>query len=290
MPRLYKKIKQISFQKKEQKFDYINKLFISIDNDNYDFFSRSLKKLESPVDLNSENPSGWTPLMLAVYLGKKQMVYDLIARGCNPYYQSTHDGWNTLMIAIENQEEDLVNEFLKYDGDLDLKTFKGTSALNLAVIRPNLNIVSSLLKAGASVNEVTGYRSFRTAIILASDRGRLSNVKEILKYKPDLNFKMKGSELTALMVAVIKNHYQIVKLLLKQEKIDINLKSSCGKDAMQFAIDNRNSQIIVLLAISGANFSEKSQVDVNFEERGDKIFRLTWGRVPPVPMDSPALL
>ena len=65
--------------------------------------------------------------MSAVYLDKKKMAYDLLARGCNPYYQSSHDGWNTLMIAVENQQEEIVNEILKYDGDLDLKTFKGSS-------------------------------------------------------------------------------------------------------------------------------------------------------------------
>ena len=215
--------------------------------------------------------------MSAVYLDKKQMAYDLLARGCNPYYQSSLDGWNTLMIAVENQQEEIVNEILKYDGDLDLKTFKGSSALSLAAIRPSFNIVASLLKEGASVNQVTGTTHFKTAIVLASERGRLSNVKEILKYMPDINFRMGALDLTALMIAVIKNNYEIAKLLLKQEKVDINLKSNEGKDAMQFAIDNLNSQIIVLLAMSGARFGKKSQVDVNFEEQGLNIYRLTWG-------------
>jgi ankyrin repeat protein len=293
MSSLYKKIKQHSvrniIRKEEEKLDLVNRVFHAIDNDDYDLFTRALKKTKTSIDLSFENPYGWSPLMRAVYLKRKQMVYDLLARGCNPYHQSSDDGWNSIMCAVDVQDDVIMDELLKHDGDLDLKTEKGSTALSLAASRRNFNIVASLLKAGASVDEVSGRNHFRTAILVASNKGRLSNVKEILKYKPDLNFSMGANGITPLMAAVVKENFEIVKLLLQQDTVDINLKTESGEDALQCAIDKLNSQIIVLLIASGAKLSNKSQVDEHFEEQGLKIYRLTWGRIPPVPMDSPEL-
>ena len=58
---------------------------------------------------------------------------------------------------------------------------------------------------------------------------------------PDINFRM-GAWFTALMIAVMKNNYEIAKLLLKQEKVDINLNQMKAKMRCT-AIDNLNYKL-----------------------------------------------
>ncbi len=308
MSSLYKKIKQHSVRnsvrKEEEELDLVKRVFSAIEGDNYPLFSGALKNIRSVSDLSSEDSDGWSPLMRAVYLKRKQMIVDLLGWGCNPYHQSSVDGWNSIMCVVDVQgdaiiDDAIMGELLNHDGDLDLKTKKTRStALSLAANRRNFNIVAALLRAGASVDEESGTDYTKTAIIVASNKGRLGNVIEILKYKPDLNFRMGGSGTTPLMAAVIGGNFEIVKLLLQQgqDAIDINLKNKSGEDALQYAIDKRNPQIIELLIESGAKLCDEfivdedlEEVDEHFEVRGHEIYRLTWGRVPPIPMDSPEL-
>ena len=68
---------------------------------------------------------------------------------------------------------------------------------------------------------------------------------------------------TALINAVIQNNLGMVKLLLEQHGVDINLQNKCGSTALLWAVSNENIEIIKWLL-------DHDRLNMNLQdERGD---------------------
>ncbi len=87
------------------------------------------------------------------------------------------------------------------------------------------------------------------AFITAAERGKLEKFKKILLI-PDLNINARrgaASGSTALMLAVKKRHYNIVRLLLESPVLAMNLVNSSGFTALIYAISNEDDEMVELL-------------------------------------------
>ena len=89
---------------------------------------------------------------------------------------------------------------------------------------------------------------------VAAKRGDLATVKSLLEQGVDIN------ETTALIDAVIYNHFEIVEILL-QHGADVNKKDEFGETAICRAIDSgcgeKDIKILELLLKNGANPNDK---------------------------------
>ena len=71
--------------------------------------------------------------------------------------------------------------------------------------------------------------------------GKLTDVRSLLACGKDVNSKNSYGE-TALMYAVWKKHNSIVKLLLDQPAVDVNVKSNDGWTALYLAAGHNNAE------------------------------------------------
>lgn len=98
-----------------------------------------------------------------------------------------------------------------------------------------------LLATQQDVNEIN------QAIIIAAYCGHPKCLDLLLKQdKIDVNVK-NSRGYTALQSAAMKGHLECLNLLLQQDKIDINAKSSCGYTALAYAIICEEQECVDLL-------------------------------------------
>ena len=88
--------------------------------------------------------------------------------------------------------------------------------------------------------------------------GKLDEVRSLLACGKDVNSK-NSSEETALMYAVSNNHNPIVKLLLDQPAVDVNVKDDYGWTALHYAaLDNNAVGARMLLLLNDFNSANET--------------------------------
>jgi len=172
-----------------------------------------------------------------------------------------------------------VNLSIHYEGEI-VSILTSAVGLHTKTIIP-LEIIELLLKKGANVNKTyivyDGYGL--TPLMVASRGGDPALVKLILENGADINVKgiiydhcdRNDIKLNALIMAVIYNKLEIVRLLLKygadvNERIDCNVGCENseslsyfyhGSNALIMAANNNNSDIITILLENGADINAK---------------------------------
>ena len=91
--------------------------------------------------------------------------------------------------------------------------------------------------------------------------GKLTDVRSLLACGKDVNSKNSFGD-TALMRAVWSNHNSIVKLLLDQPAVDVNVKDICGGTALHYAAEFNNAEGARMLLLhkdfNSANVTSKN--------------------------------
>jgi ankyrin repeat protein len=148
-----------------------------------------------------------------------------------------------LMIAVENQNTEEVTKIIKKSSleEINTKTPFGNTALHYAIISKNVELVQTLIKAGANTNvfgeiiplqyasvanlEITqllisnktkidfSNRYNETALMFAASSGKTEIVSWLLENGADKSLDDVFSE-TALIKAEKNKHYEIVKILI----------------------------------------------------------------------------
>ncbi|MBN2736932.1 MAG: ankyrin repeat domain-containing protein [Spirochaetales bacterium] len=103
--------------------------------------------------------------------------------------------------------------------------------------------VREYIKGQGDINVRDSYNM--TPLILAADQGRLEIVKLLLESTADINAQDKMGQ-TALHLAAGRNFTSIIKLLL-QAKASLNIKARNGLRAYQFATENGMREAAVIL-------------------------------------------
>lgn len=125
------------------------------------------------------------------------------------------------------------------------------------IIRNDLERAVRLIIAGANIN-LQG-QNF-TTLMIAAFKGYKDIVKFLLKNKDiDVNLKNKYDCYNALMFASFKGHKNIVKLLLKNKDIDVNAKDRLGQTALIWAIKENHQDIVELLL-------KHKDININLED------------------------
>lgn len=118
--------------------------------------------------------------------------------------------------------------------DVNIKNSEGLTALAIAIVKGDENLVKFLLSVdGINVdarNEIDEY----TALLFAAELGYTNIAKLLLAAGADVNLKSK-SGWTALEQAACKGNYSIVELLSKIQGIDVNSQDEHGSTALIWA-------------------------------------------------------
>ncbi|KAJ8681326.1 hypothetical protein QAD02_017113 [Eretmocerus hayati] len=172
---------------------------------------------------------------------------------CSPLIVAARYGHNKVVkILLEKFNLDLEQEGrVKFDGYI----IEGASALWCAAGDGHLDVVKTLVKAGANVNHPTKTNS--TPVRAACFDGRLDIVKYLTDHSADIHIANKQNN-TCLMIAAYKGHLDIVSFLL-ENGADPNEKAQCGETALHFAAECGHCNIIMELLNHGAKMSKNNK-------------------------------
>ncbi|XP_012285319.1 protein fem-1 homolog B isoform X2 [Orussus abietinus] len=183
-----------------------------------------------------------------------QKVLDEEGEQYTPLIVAARYGHNKVVkILIEKFKElDLEQQgTVKFDGYV----IQGATALWCAAGAGHLNVVKTLVQAGANVNYATQANS--TPLRAACFDGRLDIVKYLIDHNADINIANMYNN-TCLMIAVYKGHIDVVNFLL-YNGANPNEKANCGATALHFAAECGHTKIVIELL----NYGTKMTKNVN---------------------------
>ncbi|SCN94100.1 related to heterokaryon incompatibility protein [Fusarium fujikuroi] len=252
-------------------------------------------RLEHNADPNVRNTHGRTALSQAAQNGYDRLVRCLVDNSERKVELNTQDnmGQTALILAAENGHEDIVNFLVDQNANADITGYDGKKAWQKAVDKGHASVVETLLSK--TISPVRDRQAVNEALLLASRRGWGDLVGVLLKQEVDLTFQSKGEELTALHMAAMNGHQEvlskltakgveivikdlngrtalflateqgfpsIVRLLLERMEIKSDLEAWMGKESLLFAAGKGYDEIVDLLLKSG--------VDCNATDESDK--------------------
>lgn len=229
--------------------------------------------ISNGADVTLKNTAGWSPLMIASYMGHAEIVELLLEYDKNPesiiyslYYacrKSLPEVLELLLKQIRHQDlfyffnkfvdDDItmMNNIIKSGFEVNTKFIyhKENTLLHLACYKGNLDIVKTLIDSGADVNAENAIKA--SPLMLASSMGR-QEIVELLLTKQNNQENINSS----FYIACMYGHKEIAEILAKKGA-NVNFKFN-GNTLLHIAVANKNYAIAELLVRLGANINESS--------------------------------
>ena len=143
------------------------------------------------------------------------------------------------------------------------------------------NIIRLLIKNGININCISkfeqGNKIFKQSpLSLAANNNYFISFQELLNNGANLNFITEPEEDTILHIAVKKINHELIKLILKSNNINLEIKNKEGKTARDLALEIEPDSIIYNLIVEkiseSDNIESKKSDDLSFEEKSKKSF------------------
>lgn len=208
------------------------------------------EKMLSSNELNSM-------LLDTILGGNVSKLNDVIDKGASPNseldreYKSektTQDyrlDATAIMLATGEGQTDIVSSLIKKGANINQIDSQEFTALHYAVFQNRKEIVRLLIENKADVN-----LGIYSALMTASENNYYAIAKILIENNANVNaINEKGN--TALMLASRSGNLEIVDFLIKN-KADINLKNRNGYTAFQLALKNKQEKVVELLRSKGA--------------------------------------
>ncbi len=227
------------------------------------------------IDINAKGNSGVTPLYIACQNGKDDVVKTLLHHnaitnsifriGFTPLYVSCCNGHlnivnmlivhgvdiNTttdnsscpLYVATQNGHYKIVETLIDNKVNVNKSYFKGYPPLYIATQNGFQNIVEKLCPL-SNVNEIMPNKI--TSLYIACQHGYVDIVTTLLNHGADVHIFT--GNFCALDTAIIKGHYEIVKILLTSVSFELDMITH---DVLVLACKNNHLNITKLLLSFG---------------------------------------
>jgi ankyrin repeat protein len=170
-------------------------------NDDYDLLKRYRYLYKDSVFSN-----GYTPLMLAVKTGNKQIVKYLIKKGADINEK------DLLTIACKNNNTDLSCFLAKMGANVNVISENVKTPLMYAAENRNLEICKCLIKNGSNPNLLFGVH---TPLMEAASTGQLEMVELLVRSGANINAIDTSNNKTTLIYAIVANQLDIYRKLLE---------------------------------------------------------------------------
>jgi ankyrin repeat protein len=197
------------------------------------------------INLNPLEPSGHTPLMCAVESGATGVVGLLLETEGVDVDPTSPTQRPLLQLAIEAGHIDTIKRLLR-DPRFDISCRWDYNSPLLASIRAGRDPVTLFVLSQGGLNDVRTPHG-ESALLLATRKGSLAVVNEILKHdKVDVN-STDHNRWNALLWAVSEGNMEMVQVLLADPRTDVHSVDSDGRSALAIAEDYGNCKMAVLL-------------------------------------------
>ena len=306
---LSKIIKSSSYQNEKPKIitlipDSLKSLIQLIEQNNLEKFN----SLINTSDIPKSNLNSLLCFCLQNYGNKKNILDQiklLIYKGAdiNTIYRNIYESnpnlspnvednndITLLMYACLYNDKKLVESFIskKNINSLDKN---GKNALFYLFSKPNnnnqkldletANIIKLLINKGININcesnlEYENKIKKQSPLSLAASNNYYFSFKELLDNGANLNFITEPEGDTILHIAVKKINHEMIKLILKANYINLEIKNKEGKTARDLALEIEPDSIIYNLIVEkiseSENIERKKSDDLSFEEKSKKSF------------------
>ena len=208
------------------------------------------------VDLHN---SRYSPLMIAARDGHVDIVELLLQHGDIDLTHASK-GLSPLMLAAENNKLDVVIRLV----DAMTKNYRhviwGGAALMRASMNGHSKIVDLLLNKGVDPNETSGGNS---ALLVAVDYGQSAVVRRLIESNADVNLSRGDLRDTALMLASESGRLKVVKLLITHINIELDKADNDGKSALMRAASSNHPAVVECLLDAGASTGRIGRAGIN---------------------------
>lgn len=191
-------------------------------------------------NIKCKNREGNSPLHLAAMYGHLECVKLLIEKGLKIALPGNSQQ-RILHFAAANNHEELARWILENKGRVNCTDKFKRSPLIHAVKNGNLRMASILLQNGADFNQPDSSNNY--PIHYAAAYGFQECVDLLVQAGADLN-AVNSWNLSALCVAMQKNHFGCVKQLVGFEKTDVNCKDDQGRTMISLSLDSLDEEML----------------------------------------------
>ena len=221
--------------------------------------------LDNGADVNGKTANQATALIAASLYGHKEIVELLLAKGADVNVKGGKNSETALIAASRQGGKEIVQLLLAKGADVnagsigpyvDSKATDGFSALMFASQEGHKEVVQLLLAKGADVNAKA-----TTTIMRHSQEGHkeVNNMPDLYANLPESvkegNFVnqvfVKGQgqgmvikDVTALMLASLHSHKEVVRLLLAK-RADVNANTTDGQTALSLASQDEIRKLLI---------------------------------------------
>ncbi|MBA2710759.1 MAG: ankyrin repeat domain-containing protein [Tatlockia sp.] len=216
-----------------------------------------------------------------------------ISEGADINYQSEEDGYTALMLAVDRDDEPLVNYLLQQGANPLIHNHHKEKASEIALSHSpiyqllknhellaaaashDIPTIQAALDSGADVN-FQGQGGY-TALIIAVEESCIEIVEFLIKQGADIDYRLEENGYTTLMFAVNKKD-ELMATFLIQQGVDLFLKNHLQQTASDLAEPNtelykllKNHELLVATQLED---SEKVKdalakgADINFQGKG----------------------
>lgn len=211
--------------------------------------------LAEKPDLNKADKYGTTPLMLAVALGRSDVVNLFLQVGADV---NAHDNFHetALHIAAKNDAPAIVSALLHRGADVNVMNIAGETPLHLAAAVKQGKVLSFLLKNGAHPDPhlLAGEKASpyqKTPLHVAVEHGNLSFVKDLIGYGANADAQDRYHN-SVLHYAVMQPSQEIYDALIPCVS-NIDAPNYLKLTPLHLAIKNKNGYAVASLVDRGAD-------------------------------------
>jgi len=149
------------------------------------------KYLQAGYHVGLQNESYETPMIIAIRYDQEKLLETMINKNISPVEEINARGHFYLLYAVTNKSESCIDKLLQYGVDLNYAHGNGLSALSIAILQKNSNVVEMLLKKGANKDAALKYIAYnknsntldKSCVVLYNYDQK--NIQTILKYNPN---------------------------------------------------------------------------------------------------------
>lgn len=190
---------------------------------------------DDPELIQAIHPSGETPLITAIYYGKRDIVQQLLTYGVPV----------SLYEAVALGDLETVTYLIEHDAPLDEYSYDGWTPLHLAAFFGSYEVAELLIQRGASVNAVSTNNQRNLPIHAAAAGRKYPLVKLLLEHGAEVNAQQ-AEGWTPLLLAVNNFDLEMSKLL-KDYKADPHLANDDGQTPLNLAKEKHYEHIMLML-------------------------------------------
>ena len=206
--------------------------------------------LEHGANLDIQNKNGMSALTGACDNGRYSMAKLLLEKGANPNLQ-TIGGHTALALSCIKRQKEMVKLLLDFNADPNIPLFDGYTPLMLACRNEDYKIVKLLLQAGVSVDTQNYDSSGITALHIATILNNTQLVSLLLNANADVNIQdSKG--ITPVFYACEHKNKEMVERFL-ENKANLNLCDKNGTFPLNIAVARNEIEITAALLNAGAD-------------------------------------